>query len=153
MRKRRICYWYCKFCGDCAPCEEPYEIGDKEPCSICGEGTSLVMTSKEAKGLQKIRTEFFRLNKEWHLACDVKSSVDEIIQHPAYQAIIALGLPVVPLILTELQRSPDHWFAALESITGENPVASKDWGRMSRMADAWIRWGKQHSYINYSSYR
>jgi hypothetical protein len=42
--------------------------------------------------------------------------------HPAYQRIIEMGQPVMPLIFRELEREPDHWFWALQSITGENPV-------------------------------
>ena len=34
-----------------------------------------------------------------------------------YQRIIGMGLPVVPLILEELEREPDQWFWALEAIT------------------------------------
>ena len=49
---------------------------------------------------------------------------------PAYQAIIALGSPVIPLLLQDLQREPAHWFEALKAITGEDPVAPADWGRI-----------------------
>ena len=40
-------FWHCKFCGDHAPAEAPYVVGDKEPCSECGQGTAHVMTLKE----------------------------------------------------------------------------------------------------------
>lgn len=41
-------YWHCKFCGDHEKAEPPYELGDKEPCITCGQGTAHVMTIKEA---------------------------------------------------------------------------------------------------------
>jgi hypothetical protein len=41
-------YWHCKFCGDHEKAESPYELGDKEPCITCGQGTAQVMTTKEA---------------------------------------------------------------------------------------------------------
>lgn len=44
----RDAWWHCAFCGDRAPADEPYEVGDKEPCTECGEGTSHVMTVKQA---------------------------------------------------------------------------------------------------------
>ena len=47
-----------------------------------------------------------------------------------------MGEPVVPLILDELRREPDHWFWALEAITEENPVRPEDVGIVRRMADA-----------------
>jgi hypothetical protein len=52
----------------------------------------------------------------------------------------------VQLILQELERSPDHWFWALYAITGADPVESADRGRIKRMAEAWIRWGKEQGY-------
>lgn len=44
----RDTWWHCKFCGDHEPAEEPYELGDKEPCIKCGMGTAHVMTLKQA---------------------------------------------------------------------------------------------------------
>ena len=43
----RDAYWHCKFCGDHEPADEPYEVGDKEPCIKCGQGTCVVMTLKQ----------------------------------------------------------------------------------------------------------
>lgn len=44
----RDTWWHCRFCGDHEHAEPPYELGDKEPCSECGEGTAVVMTLSEA---------------------------------------------------------------------------------------------------------
>lgn len=44
----RDTFWHCTWCGDHEPAEEPYEVGDKEPCITCGEGTAHVMTIKQA---------------------------------------------------------------------------------------------------------
>jgi hypothetical protein len=65
--------------------------------------------------------------------------------HPAYQQIIGMGVDALPLILRELEREPDHWFWALEAITGENPVPPTDRGRLNEMARAWLRWASEHS--------
>lgn len=37
-----------------------------------------------------------------------------------YQMIIGMGPQVVPLILSELENEPDHWFRALEDGKMEN---------------------------------
>ena len=50
----------------------------------------------------------------------------------------------MPFILQELEQKPDHWFAALRAMTGEDPVTPEDRGQMDRMASAWVRWGKEH---------
>ncbi|MHC5730400.1 MAG: hypothetical protein ACYTXY_41090, partial [Nostoc sp.] len=70
----------------------------------------------------------------------------KISMHPAYQRIIGMGQPVVPLIMRELEREPDHWFWALNAITRVNPVKSEQRGRLQQMAQAWIEWGKANGY-------
>jgi hypothetical protein len=66
--------------------------------------------------------------------------------HPAYQEIISLGLPIVPLLLQDLEKEPEHWSYALEKITGANPVSAEDVGNLDRMAAAWLRWGRENGY-------
>jgi hypothetical protein len=44
----RDAYWHCTFCGDHEPADPPYEVGDKEPCTTCGQGTAHVRTLKQA---------------------------------------------------------------------------------------------------------
>jgi hypothetical protein len=67
--------------------------------------------------------------------------------HPAYQRIIGLGPAALPLILRSLEKEPDMWFWALESITGENPVPEADAGRIPKMVAAWLKWGREHGYL------
>jgi len=66
--------------------------------------------------------------------------------HPAYQQIIGMGNPVVPLLLSELETTPDHWFWALNAITGADPVPEADRGIMEKMTKAWLKWGAEHGY-------
>ena len=65
----------------------------------------------------------------------------------SYQRIIGLGPKVVPLILVELQKETNHWFWALEAITGENPVPKEDAGDVEASARAWIAWGKKNGHL------
>jgi len=48
----RDAWWHCEFCGDHGPANEPYKVGDSEPCTRCGEGVSRVMTTKQAAKLE-----------------------------------------------------------------------------------------------------
>lgn len=89
-----------------------------------------------------IAIEFARLAAEWRKSRPPSSFIQDIVMHPAYQRIIGLGPPVVRHILRDLQRSPDHWFWALHSITGEDPVQQSDSGNLAKMADAWLKWGR-----------
>ncbi len=94
-----------------------------------------------------IAARFEALAAEWKAAVAFTSSSSAMIAHPAYQAIIALGAPVVPLLLRELEREPAHWFEALKAITGEDPVPPAEWGRVRAMAGAWLAWGRARRLI------
>jgi hypothetical protein len=50
----------------------------------------------------------------------------------------------VPLLLAELRREPDHWFVALQAITGTNPIPPSVCGDVENMTEAWLHWGEQH---------
>src|SRR6266487_1482402 len=94
-----------------------------------------------------LEIKFQTLARQWKEACALLSSTSAMIAHPAYQAIIDLGHPVVPLLLHELEQEPVHWFEALKAITGEDPVAPKDWGNIPAMASAWLAWGRQRNLL------
>jgi hypothetical protein len=98
------------------------------------------------KSKVKLEAEFNSLAEEWRAETGMLSLVTQKSMHPAYQKIIGMGQPVVPLILRDLEQKPDHWFWALRAITGDNPVKSEQRGRMKMMAQAWIEWGKEHGY-------
>jgi hypothetical protein len=89
---------------------------------------------------------FHQLVGEWKVATALTSSGSDMVLHPAYQRIIGMGTAVVGLILAELRREPDHWFWALQAITGEDPVAVDDHGNFDRMTAAWINWAGQRGY-------
>jgi len=64
---------------------------------------------------------------------------------PSYQAIIGMGPPAIDLILARLKAEgddPDHWFWALQILTGINPVPEEDEGNVRKMADTWLKWGE-----------
>lgn len=90
---------------------------------------------------------FGKLVAEWKEATQLLSSTNAIAMHPAYQRIIGIGPQAIPLILEELQQKPDHWFWALQAITGENPVTVSDQGSIPKMTQAWIEWGRNAGWI------
>lgn len=71
-----------------------------------------------------------------------------MVAHPAYLRIIGMGRAAVPLILDEMRSRGGHWFVALAAITGENPIAPDDRGRVRAMTDAWLRWGAGRGYLS-----
>jgi hypothetical protein len=94
---------------------------------------------------------FRRLTAEWKEQSRYLSNSAQMAMLGPYQRIIGMGPMVVPLILEELRREPDHWFWALEAITEEDPVPPEVKGKVRQMADAWVRWGEQQGIIGHES--
>jgi hypothetical protein len=95
---------------------------------------------------ENIEPEFLSLAETWKAERPSTSSMTAIVMHPAYQRIIGLGKPALPLILRELSKELDHWFWALKSISGEDPVPVEHRGRMKQMAQDWLQWGREKGY-------
>jgi hypothetical protein len=85
------------------------------------------------------------LTLQWKEECRWASSL--AFDAPTYQEIIAMGTPAIPWLLRELSTDIHHWGYALEKITGENPVPEQDAGDLRRVAEAWIKWGKENGHI------
>lgn len=100
------------------------------------------MPRDSTKSQPSPEARFRALAKQWKKDTETDSSILRMIRHPAYQEIIGMGEPVVPLLLAELQREPDFWFAALQKITGADPVPKASAGKIDEMAKAWIDWGR-----------
>ena len=94
-----------------------------------------------------VRKRFRQLVATWRKETGHLSSAERMARHPAYLEIIALGEPAIPLLLAELRRKPDFWFAALRALSGENPVPAASAGKIKEMAQAWIEWGKARGYL------
>jgi len=90
-----------------------------------------------------LKGRFAELASRWKAAHAMTSSVTQMALDPSYQEIIGMGPQAVPLILAELRKGPDHWFWALRSITGQDPVAEESRGDMIEMTETWLDWGKK----------
>jgi hypothetical protein len=122
-------------------------------------GTATEDTSNEAKGAPPAvalgnpgltadaAKRFGALVKQWKKETEHLSSAARMAKHPAYREIVQLGSAAVPLLLAELQREPDFWFAALREITNEDPVPPQSLGKIEEMAQAWLAWGRAKGYL------
>lgn len=90
---------------------------------------------------------FFTLKSQWEKETAVVSSVTQMAMHPSYQQIIGMGPAAIPLILNEMAVKPGHWFWALKSISGEDPVPPENRGRVREMTEAWLHWGREQNYL------
>ena len=91
--------------------------------------------------------ELSALAEQWRRETAHVSSTSDLTGHPAYQRIIGMGRDALPFLLRQLEAHPEHWFPALEAITGIDPVPEADRGRMRRMAEAWTAWGREQGHI------
>ncbi len=90
---------------------------------------------------------FKRLLSEWKMQAALLPSATAMAMLPSYQEIIGMGKPALPLILNELKDKPSHLFWALKAISGIDPVPPEDRGRINKMVEAWINWGRQKKII------
>jgi hypothetical protein len=95
-----------------------------------------------------LEQQFRSLASSWKQAesASVSSSLSDLFSHPAYRQIIAIGKEAVPLLLAELEREPDWWFAALKELTGADPVPPASRGNLAEMTTAWLKWGRAEGY-------
>lgn len=95
----------------------------------------------------EIEARFEFLARRWREETEFHSAASALFMHPAYQEIIGLGPAVLPLILGDLRESHDHWFWALRAITGENPVPAEERGKVERMTERWLAWGRARELL------
>jgi hypothetical protein len=95
--------------------------------------------------IDRLAELFASLVETWTTETMFVSAGSAIVLHPAYQRIVGLGYPVVPLILRELQERPSHWFSALTAITGEDPADSN--ADFNGRVQAWLAWGRERGYL------
>jgi hypothetical protein len=108
--------------------------------------TATDILNKNAELDSVVVDKFYHLAEQWQREVAGMSSTNRMSQHPAYQEIINMGNPIIPLLLSELKKNPLYWFAALSAITGTNPIKAEQKGRVKQMASAWIEWGKNQGY-------
>ena len=129
------------YVGVIEPSEPEFDLADHIDTTIARERPNETIDNSDT-----VDERIFLLNRRlWLKERGATSSVSEIINCRSYQAIIAMGDKVVPLILKQLEMEgddPDHWFYALSVITGADPITDEIRGDMKRMAEAWLIWGK-----------
>lgn len=104
--------------------------------------TAPVTVTRAQGGLER---EFNLLVEKWLRETAHVSSVKKASLHPAYQRIIGMGREAIPFLLRELQHKPDHWFWALNAVTGEDAAQAED--TFDGAVRAWLDWGHRNGYL------
>jgi len=97
--------------------------------------------------LVSMEQEFKRLEKQWKKETIDYPDVLAISEHPAYQRIIEMGPGVVPFIMESMKEEPDNWFIALYILTNDNPVPTRYTGKIQKMTDRWLEYGREQGFI------
>ena len=95
-----------------------------------------------------LATRFRALADQWSWETGPLSSSSKMAAHPAHQEIIEMGTAAIPLLLRELQERGGHWFMALYALSGENPAPREYAGRVPKMRELWLEWGREKGYIS-----
>lgn len=107
-------------------------------------GHSLFISKKlEEKEFRR----FLSLKNQWKDETLFVSSGTVLISNSAYREIISLGSAAIPWIIREMKKNNDHWFYALEKITGVNPIKKKNIGVVENMKKDWIDWASNKDYV------
>jgi hypothetical protein len=113
-----------------------------DACHVLFVGQSIFVQELYKQQLKK-RFDFY--NSIWQSETIFSSSVSEITNNSAYRSIIGLGQEVLPFIFDDLKNNDNHWFYALEALTGQNPIKEKHRGFIPLMKKDWIEWGKENN--------
>ena len=97
---------------------------------------------------EELHREFLALAAQWREETAGYSVITPKVAHPAYLRIIGMGPVAAPWILRELEEHGGHWYVALRSITGANPVPHEDRGRIPKMRAAWLTWACEGGWLD-----
>ena len=104
-------------------------------------------TDLQVPDSETVEQRFRRLESKWRAETGHLSSPSAVINHAAFREIIGIGEAVVPLMLRDLAERPGLWVWALPEITRTNPLGADDHGKIARMSEAGVPWGREQGYL------
>ncbi|NCX95623.1 MAG: hypothetical protein EBX41_04300 [Chitinophagia bacterium] len=110
-------------------------------------GLGKITSSTASLDTQSLEAKFLQYKEIWENETLLLSDTSKIISHPAYLNIIRLGSPVLPFILKDMEQTQNHWFFALQQITGENPVLKEHSGNIEEMINDWLNWANEKQIV------
>ena len=103
---------------------------------------------------EELEATFNKLAEEIKKDTGFSSRISARVEHPAYQQVIKMGEPVLPLIFRYIDEGKGgFWFDALHAITGADPAPPKKlpapgWVALDikGMEQAWLQWAREQGY-------
>ena len=93
------------------------------------------------------KNRFWFLIYKWETETSFISSTTDMMQNQYFKEIVSWREDAIPFILDYLQKATSHIYLALFEITGENPVPTKDLGKVDKIIENWLEWGYKNGYI------
>jgi hypothetical protein len=84
---------------------------------------------------------------EWQQATAFSSSLSNLVFHPSFQRILALGPQAIPSILERLDDHPVPWFYALTILVDEAQNPTQGTNDADDAIRAWRAWGRARGLI------
>jgi len=85
--------------------------------------------------------------EKWERETAHLSSPAQRAMHPSYQAILGMAQEhrrdVIRFLLHDLQENRREWFWALSYLAQTNPMRDTSAGKIDKMIDDWVEWGRQ----------
>jgi len=126
-------------------------------------GSLRTLKHKKIEVPDAVETRYEMLKAEWRLAAHQYRSMDEAKSTPIYQDFLLLGLPVIGLMLKDLEIDRDFlmsvqhdkhvlqnypWFGAIQELTVGHPkIPSKHEGQLNLIIEDYLRWGRSKGYL------
>jgi hypothetical protein len=98
--------------------------------------------------VSELETQFQELASRWREETAIYSTMVHKAMNDNFLDIVGMGPDVIPCILREMERRPDHWFKALKHLAKTDPVADQDRGNVKRMTVAWLDWGRENGFLD-----
>ncbi len=108
----------------------------------------------QAAAEKTFEQRFLEQADKWERETAHLSSPLQRMENPSYQAIMGMSAEspehkraIIRLMLRDLKTKHRDWFLALSYLTQHNPVDPQDYGKTSKLVQAWVRWGEKERYL------
>ncbi|MBX3438080.1 MAG: hypothetical protein KF861_11360 [Planctomycetaceae bacterium] len=91
-----------------------------------------------------VKKRFTELVEAWDRHCQASmfsSNINDYLNHDAFQELVALGAPIIPLVIERYRRDDDpRWGFLLEEITHAGLSDNRRSFQPQEMKKRWLEW-------------
>lgn len=95
-----------------------------------------------------LKDKFDTLADQWAAHCQsvmLSSNINDYLDHPTYDQLIALGKPAIPYIIERYKRDDLPWGFVLDDITGLRIIENRQRFSPPQVKKRWLEWWEQQS--------